>query len=181
MTDDVHHRAWADAYRTTPVHAGHCGEKVRVGPYIIGAGGTRSLKPEHLDDADLLIPLAGGEALPLRFGRRYAILAAPLPDYGGVPVGWSEFVTQVVKELSAGLRIIAFCHGSHGRTGCLLASLIAVLETVEETPDPIAAVRERHCPLAVETLAQAAAAFALRGQPVPERYINEFGARKTFV
>ncbi|MFN3077426.1 MAG: hypothetical protein ABT940_11190, partial [Alphaproteobacteria bacterium] len=123
MTDDDHHRAWADAYRLTSPHPPHRGEPVRVGPYAIGAGGTRFLRPEHLDNADVLVPLAEEEVLPLRFGRRYVVLAAPLPDFGGVPRSWPQFIENVVAELKAGHRVVAFCRESHGRTGCLLASL----------------------------------------------------------
>jgi protein-tyrosine phosphatase len=58
----------------------------------------------------------------------------------------------------------------HGRTGTFLASLIALLEDDHTTPDPIAAVRERHCEQAVESVAQGEAIFALRGQPLPRKY-----------
>jgi hypothetical protein len=150
----------------------HRGEPVRVGPFQILAGGTRDLRPEDLEQADLLVPLL--ESVPFAFGRRYEILAAPLVDFGGVPQGWGEFVDVIVDELARGARVLTFCMGGHGRTGTMLASLIAVLETAAETPDPIAAARERHCSHAVETLAQAEAIFALRGAPVPEKYRKEF-------
>lgn len=150
----------------------HRGEPVRVGPYSILAGGTRDLRPEDLEKADLLVPLL--EDVPFAFGRRYQILAAPLRDFGGVPEGWGEFVQLVCDELALDRRVLTFCMGGHGRTGTMLASLIAVLETAEETPDPIAAARERHCSRAVETLAQCEGIFALRGQAVPEKYRKEF-------
>ena len=109
----------------------------------------------------------------MKFGRSYQILAAPLADYGGVPVEWGNFLRkQVIPLLESGKRVLAFCMGSHGRTGCFLASLIAILEP--ETPDPIAAVRERHCPRAVESRAQAEAIFALRGESLPAKYEEEF-------
>jgi hypothetical protein len=50
--------------------------------------------------------------------------------------------------------------------------MIAVLEP--NTEDPIAAIRERHCKEAIETLEQAKAIFRLRGEPLPERYEKEF-------
>lgn len=150
----------------------HRGEPVRVGPYEVLAGGTRDLRSEDLEKADLLVPLL--ENVPFAFGRRYEILAAPLRDFGGVPEGWSEFVESVCDELALGRRILTFCMGGHGRTGTMLASLIAVLETAKETPDPIAAARERHCERAVETLAQCEAIFALRGMKVPAKYRHEF-------
>ncbi len=150
----------------------HRGESVRVGPYEILAGGTRDLQSEDLEKADILVPLL--ENVPFAFGRRYQILAAPLRDFGGVPEGWGEFVELVADELALGRKVLTFCMGGHGRTGTMLASLIAVLESAEETPDPIAAARERHCSHAVETLAQAEGIFALRGRVVPEKYCKEF-------
>jgi hypothetical protein len=43
-----------------------------------------------------------------------------------------------------------------------------------ETADPLAAVRERYCPRAVETSEQGTAIFALRGQPLPAQYHGTF-------
>ncbi|NTW13830.1 MAG: hypothetical protein HGA31_02240 [Candidatus Moranbacteria bacterium] len=157
-----------------PPHPEHRGEPVRVGPYTILAGGIRDLVAEDLEKADVLIPLL--DSLPrLEFGRPYQILAAPLADYGGVPNNWEQFLReQVIPLLATEKKVLAFCHGSHGRTGCFLASLIAILETPEETPDPIAAVRKRHCKKAVESQAQAEAVFALRGEKLPQKYSMEF-------
>ncbi len=95
-----------------------------------------------------------------------------LRDFGGVPTNWRELLEErIIPRLEDGDDLLAFCAGSHGRTGTFLASLIALLETPEETPDPIAAVRERHCHEAVETKLQAEAIFALRGQAVPQHYL----------
>jgi hypothetical protein len=147
-----------------------------VGPYTVLAGGTRDLTEEDLERADVLVPL-NGEA-PFALGRAYRVIGCSLRDYGGVPKEWREFLERViVPELQAGNRLLAFCVGSHGRTGTFLASLIALLESAEETPDPIAAVRARHCHKAVETRAQAEAVFALRGEPLPAEYEKEFAPR----
>lgn len=151
----------------------HRGEEVQVGPYTIMAGGVQYLRSEDLNRADLLVSLTN-EVRPLEFGKRYEVLAGPLPDYGGVPTYWKEFLEVVIEELKRGKKILAFCFASHGRTGTFLASLIALLESAQETPDPIAAVRERHCERAVESLEQAEAIFALRGQILPEQYRLEF-------
>ena len=144
-----------------------------MGPYVVLAGGTQFLLPHHFRNANLLVPLTTW-AGPLEFGVRYEILAGCLVDYGGVPDYWSEFLGAVIEELKRDRKILAFCAGSHGRTGCFLGSLIALIESDEETPDPIAAVRKRHCEHAVETLAQAEAIFALRGRTVPIKYQTEF-------
>ena len=156
-----------------PPHQEHRGEPVLVGRYTVLAGGTRDLTDEDLRKADVIVPLAGNA--PFALGRAYKVIGAPMRDFGGVPTGWRGFLEEIiVPELESGHRLLVFCVGSHGRTGTFLASLIALLESKEETPDPIAAVRARHCNKAVETLAQAEAIFAIRGELLPKIYENEF-------
>lgn len=163
------------------------GNPVRVGPYTVLAGGTRYLESSDLDKADVLIPLTGcpelnfGQLYELTAeqqpsgittfapGKSYQVLVGKLPDFGGVPDNWEAFLRQqVIPLLASGATLMGFCFASQGRTGTFLGSLIAILEP--ETDDPIAAVRQRHCEHAVETAAQAAAIFAIKGIPVPERY-----------
>lgn len=158
----------------------HRGDKVKVGPYEVMAGGTQYLRPEDLREADILIPLAVYDRpIPVESGRSYAVFGLPLVDFGGVPENWKELLTgSVIPRLEEGKKILAFCAGSHGRTGCFLASLIALLESARETPDPIQAVRERHCTKAVETLEQAKAIFALRGHGLPRKYRMEFAPKR---
>ena len=159
--------------RSQPPPCSHRGESVQVGEHLIYAGGMQYFRPGDSAGFDLLIPLTSGR-MPFDFGGRYQILAAPLVDFGGVPKEWKVFLEEVVAELKSGKSILTFCEGSHGRTGCLIGSLIALLENKEETPDPVAAVRERHCRHAVETLAQAEAIFAIRGEKPPAYYVEEF-------
>ncbi|OGG58709.1 hypothetical protein A2765_00100 [Candidatus Kaiserbacteria bacterium RIFCSPHIGHO2_01_FULL_56_24] len=151
----------------------HYGDTVKVGNYTIWAGGAAYLKPKDLKNIDVLVPLLD-TMMPFGFRGRYQVLALPLKDYGGVPPNWRQGVEDVIKELEAGRRVLSFCQGGHGRTGTLLASLVALLESVEQTPDPIEAVRERYCDRAVETRAQAEAVFALRGESLPGHYTKEF-------
>ena len=154
----------------------HRGQKsVKVGPYQVYLGGTHYLEQEDFDSVDVIVPLTDG--LPeLRFGKMYLILAAPLADYGGVPDEWEDFLRkQIVPLLQKGKKILAYCVGSHGRTGTFLASLISILE--KDSQDPIATARERHCHKAVESLAQAKAIFALRGQKLPQKYEVEFAPK----
>ena len=157
-------------YDGAPVLAPPCmhrgTEPVPVGPYEIFAGGTqyRLLMNEEMRRRyDLVISLTALSEKTERwfaesFGEQFWYM--PLKDFGGVPPDWREFVARVAGELAAEKRILVFCIGSHGRTGTLIASLIALLES--GTTDPIAAVRARHCPHAVETAAQADAVLALR-------------------
>ena len=157
-----------------PLHPPHRGGAVKVGPYTVYAGGARDLAPEDFDEFDVLVPLT--ERLP-EFVFGDIVLLSVLPDFGGVPDDWQDHLEDRVIPLlewcnATDRKMLAFCTASHGRTGTFLASLIALLESEEETPDPIAAVRERHCSHAVETKAQAEGIFALRGQKVPEKYLT---------
>lgn len=166
------------AMPVAPPHPAHRGGPVRVGRYTIYAGGTRYLQPEDLDRADVIIPLES--QIPARVGQCLTVLACPWRDFGPPPDGFEQFLRgKVIPLLAQGKRLLAYCIGSHGRTGTFLASLIALLETSKETPDPIEAARVRHCYKAVETLAQAEAVFALRGQTLPEKYRYEFASRPT--
>ncbi len=145
-------------------HYAHPKSKVAVGQFEIFVGGRLALKQGDIDGFDLLVPLT--HKATFSFGCRYCILWAVLPDFGGVPENWLEVVNEVIAELKAGKRIMAFCEGGHGRTGTLIASLVAILES--DIEDPILAVRERYCVHAVETYAQAEAVFALKGKALPD-------------
>lgn len=150
-------------------HVPHTGAPVNVGFYEVIAAGTQYQIGECFEDPEtLLVPLT--QELPGLFGREYRVLWAPLKDFGGAPADWSDLLRGVIDRLASGQKLLAYCAGSHGRTGMFLASLIALLEDEAQTPDPIAAVRQRHCEQAVETLPQIEAVFALRGQPVPPEY-----------
>jgi len=148
----------------------HRGDKIRAGPYEVLVGGTRYMKVGDLRKADVVVPLIE-RRLSKRIRERFNILPYPWPDFRPPPEGFKQFLEEkIVPLLHEGKKVLVFCVGGHGRTGTFLASLIALIESVAETPDPIAAVRERHCSHAVETLEQVAAVFALRGQAVPEIY-----------
>lgn len=171
-----------------PPYRGHA---VSVGPYTVFAGGTIYLQSSDLNLADVLVPLTGvaeyefgatytvtsarqpSGITALEPGRSYTMLVGRLPDFGGVPDKWEWFLrSRVIPLLADGKKLLGFCMASQGRTGTWLASLVAILEP--DMPDPIAAIRQRHCQHAVETLAQAKAIFALRGQDLPEKYRREF-------
>lgn len=156
-------------------HPEHRGKKaVQVGPYQIHPGGTRYLKEGDFDGFDVLIPLDDTRGIRLDLGQTIQILGCPWPDFSPPPDGFEEFLLdKVIPLLQAGKKVMVYCIGSHGRTGTFLASLIALLENREQTPDPIAAARKRHCHKAVETLRQAEAIFALRGEELPESYRDD--------
>jgi hypothetical protein len=144
---------------------------VYIGGYPVYLGAQRDIPKEVSEVMDLVCPLNG--YLPkVGFGRLVPIICCELPDRGGVPQRWASFIHGVAGAIRKGRKVLAYCTGSHGRTGVFGASLISVMEPDE--PDPIAAIRERHCYFAVESLAQAEAVFALRGLPLPEEYKDEF-------
>jgi hypothetical protein len=167
------------------------GDAVKVGPYQVYAGGIVYLRSEDLTQMDVLVPLFGADEFPfgetyavtseqqptriprLPRGRHFTMLVGRLPELGGVPDDWEWFLKQkVIPMLQDEKKLLAFCMFGQGRTDTWLASLVAILEP--QTADPIAAIRERYRHSAVETLAQAKAIFALRGEPVPLKYDQEF-------
>lgn len=166
------HRRTGRSSSDGKAHAPHTGQLVRVGRYTILAGGMQDLRwnVEQVSGVDLLVPLVE-EFHPCGID----MLPCPMRDFGGVPEGWADSLQEVIRELEAGKKILAFCVGSHGRTGTLLASLIALLEPQSRTPDPIRAVRRRHCVRAVETFEQAKGIFSLRGEPVLSIYNGLMG------
>jgi len=138
---------------------------VRVGDLKVNAAGGLALTAADLQNYDLLVTLT--QRMPFGFLGRYQILACPMVDFGGAPRDFKGALQAIIQEALQGTNLLLFCDGGIGRTGTVLAGLIALLESKEETPDPIAAVRQRYCPIAVETYAQAQAIFQLRQQPVP--------------
>ena len=158
--------------RSRSGHPEHRGKiAIKVGDYEIYAAGTRDLRPEDYEGFDLVIPLEPDFRCFL--GQEVNIMWCPWRDMSEPPKGFEDMLPErVIPALSAGKKILVYCIGSHGRTGTFIASLIALLEP--ETPDPIAAVRERHCAKSVETLSQADFVFWLRDEDLPEMYADEF-------
>jgi hypothetical protein len=168
-------------------HMPHRGETpVRVGRYTVFLGGTMHFQPGDADRFDVLIPLTEtglpfGEMVevdaesriprlpPLAPGRKYQVLPLPIIDFQPLPANFPEVLAEkVVPLLVQGKRVVAFCAGSHGRTGTFLAQLIAILE--RRVKDPIRVARARHCRHAVETADQARSVFAIKGTEVPGHY-----------
>ncbi len=143
---------------------------VRVGDYEIFVGGSAFIEPGDLEDVDIIIPIDGSAPLPMIFGSSYEVLCGYVDRAEDVKNKWVDFINKVIVELQKGKKMFVYCFAGHGRTGTLLASLSAILETEEATPDPILAVRQRYCPKAVETNRQAELIFALRGQEPSHRY-----------
>lgn len=156
-------------------HEPHRGQNsVQVGGLTIFPGGDLHLTEKDLGSFERVFCLTE-KVKPTIATAGQRLVHYPVPDFHAPPANWREFLeNSVIGTLreSRAPKVLLLCAGSHGRTGTLIAGLIAILEP--DTIDPIAAVRERHCEKAVETLRQAEAVFALRGAPVPEYWVAEF-------
>jgi hypothetical protein len=142
----------------------HQGEAVRVGQHQIHAWGTMYARI-NLNQFDVVVSLREDDK-GLAGVSEEKIFRLPLKDFGGTGDDWEGKVRTVACMLEAGLKVVAFCAGSHGRTGTLIASLIAVMEPAK---NPIKTARERHCSHAVETEAQETAIHALHDSVKRER------------
>lgn len=143
----------------------HTGEEpVKVGKYEVYLAANRDITPAALTAVDVICPL-NGDMPNINYPQMIGVVSYQLQDMAGVPASWETYVDYIITLLGEGKKILAWCTGSHGRTGTFLASLIAKLEP---DVDPIDTARERHCTKAVETLAQLKAVYALKGQEVPE-------------
>ena len=165
------------------LHEPHRGAPVKIGPFTVYAAGMHDIGTDDLavfrSDTDSVLVLLSNDQLEWHCTvSDYTVLAKPLADHGGVPEDWRAFIQKLFDLLVAGKRLLIACSKGHGRTGCCIASLIAYIESSERTPDPIAAVRVRHCSQAVESREQAEAIFALRNEQLPTRYWPQFPERK---
>ena len=149
----------------------HRGEAVSVGNFTIYAAGAARLTQEDVDlvSPSVVVDLAAYRRFNsgLVFSPQTQVVTKHLDDVGGVADNWRAFVMEVIEYLKKE-KVLVFCRGGHGRTGCLLSSLVSVLEP--EIEDPIRAVRTRYCGSAVESLDQGKAIFALRGKVIPRYY-----------
>ncbi|QQG46403.1 MAG: hypothetical protein HYY55_00975 [Candidatus Niyogibacteria bacterium] len=147
----------------------HPGRTVAVGPYSVIAGARYDMAGTDLSDVDILVSLT--ETVPARLWRmgykNPIVWSFPIKDYYGPDGPWLALLEKITDELKIGKKIFIFCDGGHGRTGLLLASLIA---KVESPDDPIAVTRSRYCVKAVETIQQAKTIFGLLGVEVPKAY-----------
>lgn len=150
----------------------HTGETpIVIGGFNVYLGAKFYITSEALAAVDIVLPLCGGLPDKLKFNTGKYVIQCELADHGGVPATWGEFIDKVA-ELMQKYTVMAYCVGSHGRTGCFAASLLAKLEPAIE--DPIEEIRKRHCPHAVESLLQAKAVFTMKGLPLPAKYKDAF-------
>lgn len=86
---------------------------------------------------------------------------------GVIPVARLQILTtDIAAQMKDGALVEIACLGGHGRTGTLLAALLANIEGRGAT-EAILAVRQRYCEHAIETPAQIALIFEACGEPPP--------------
>lgn len=94
------------------------------------------------------------------------------PDRGVLPRKvHNRLCGAILEEAKAKQRVGFYCTGGHGRTGTILASLIAMIEKPE---DPIEVARKRYCEEAVESKVQAELVFSMMGKKITKKYEEEF-------
>lgn len=144
---------------------------VQVGRYSIFPGGSHHMRSiSHFWGFDLIVPLDKSyrEVIP-----RSSIPVIPgiIEDFQPPSAGYKMFLQDtIIPELQGDGKVLVFCLGGHGRTGTVLAGLVALLEP--DVVDPVDEIRNRYCDRAVETREQAEWIFALRGQDLPDCYGN---------
>lgn len=103
---------------------------------------------------------AGSYIKSVAVKRAYPAIIVDWPDMAGRP---PELLAQLVdicrSKMRRGLVIDIGCQAGHGRSGVLLACLIARVEHLSGE-QAIAEVRKRYCPHAVETPSQEQAVIA---------------------
>lgn len=150
-----HH--YSSHYHTVGSHVPRCYEnhKPMMVPSIERLIWGGSCSSPIINDADIYIGLDGHmRNTPRRWpwtpGHEVHF---PIPDMG-IPKDQEAFhklVGWLSQRLRKGDKIHIGCIGGHGRTGMLLAALVA---TVGQTPDAITYVRQHYCPKAVESREQ---------------------------
>jgi len=150
----------------------HRGTPVAVGPYTIYTGGRaydQGMVGKYLQAMMLIVCLT--ERVPAGLEGDERVRHYPIVDMSGMPEGWANFLrTELIPALERGEKVMVFCFAGHGRTGTILAGLIALLEP--NVADPITTLCERYCCYAVDTEQQMIDIFALRGQELPMKYEN---------
>lgn len=128
-------------------------------PLSIGGGtlhGGNCAHHDHLPACALYVALDSSQRHPL-FDPEAGTLAScayyPIPNMGvpAAPAKFAVLVDTICQSLQAGRRVHIGCIGGHGRTGMVIAAVVARLEL---DPDPITWVRTTYCSRAIESREQ---------------------------
>lgn len=97
----------------------------------------------------------------------WPVVIVDWPDMGVIPTEQLRVLTAgITAQMEVGALVEIACLGGHGRTGTLLAALIASVEGSGAT-EAILAVRQRYCEHAIETPAQVGLIFEACGERPP--------------
>lgn len=108
-------------------------------------------------EVDVLVPLAFLEGSVWNTGFRGEILYYPITDKGVLPEDVLRIlVNRICSGLDEGKRMGVFCGAGHGRTGYVVACVLAR----RGIKDPIGYLRRNYSIKAVETEKQANAVFS---------------------
>ena len=90
------------------------------------------------------------------------------PDFGAIRQDYfASLIRQIVRALEDGGRVEVACQGGHGRTGTVLAGVLAVVESLSPE-EAIESLRERYCDDAIEGHKQVELVFRLMGEEPPK-------------
>lgn len=144
-------------------------EPVEVGGtkclYLTGTRHVSFKTPLH--DIDYVIALQP-TLLSNMTGKWQNVLSVNMEDMGGISDLAASTIPIIADLLKQGNKLLMYCIGSHGRTGSMLAMLIAHMEP--EIEDPVAEARKRHCKKSVESFSQIEGIFKFAKKPIPPIY-----------
>lgn len=162
------------ATATTPYTAlsrkcDHWRDVVKVGDGVVTVS-AHSDKPRENEKDDTAVPDLGmylsvswqdrmspiwGAGIKTPYGvDSYPSVYCKWADYGVVDISVVTWMVKAIRTaMEKGLSVDIGCQGGHGRTGTLLACLIAHVEGLDSA-NAIKAVHKRHCKEAVESLSQ---------------------------
>lgn len=143
--------------KTFSCHAKH--PDLTIGGGTLVGGNCRDHK-RH-ENVDLYVALDGSMQHPY-FTSGLDWLNAPVSLYYPIenmripknPDKFKDLIEVIVDALAQGAKVHVGCIGGHGRTGMVLAAVVAKLGIAGEENDAIAWVRENYCKKAVENAAQ---------------------------
>lgn len=153
----------------------HWQEKIQIGDYTIFASGlisnrNRPAKASHVGfylDADWMEYLDVELTNSIRYSDEHdvgEVVLVPWPDFGDTaPERYSRLVHRVKERLERGDSVVVGCLGGHGRTGTVIAGVLALVEQLSARA-AIRELRARYCDRCVETLEQQEMVFDLLGE-----------------
>lgn len=141
----------SNSWKTARCYESH--PALKIGEHFVYGGSCSS---PVIDDADIYVGLDYSmkdheQRLPWVEGHaiHYRITDMKAPDN---PAEFKQLIEWLAARIESGDKVHIGCIGGHGRTGTVLAALVAVMQSDE--PDPVEYVRSNYCKKAVESQVQ---------------------------